>query len=225
MVPGYNRLMHDIHAVLFDYGLVLSGPPNSEAWARLQRLTGLDAPALHREYWAYRDDYDRGILTADAYWNIVAKAAGTVFDGATRTRLKEEDVNLWTDLNEPMVAWVARLHDAGVRTGILSNIGDAMAEGIRAKFDWIGRFHHTLWSHSLRMLKPEPAIYLAAANGLKTAPQHILFIDDRIENIRAAEAAGMTGIVYASHPGFVEEMQSRGFDDLLHPFRLTDSTA
>ena len=204
-------------ALLFDYGMVLSGPPNAEAWIALQRTTGLDAPTLQREYWAHRDDYDRGTLSADAYWDRVAGGGGTTFSAGTRAELNAHDVSLWTDLNEPMIAWVSRLHRAGIRTGILSNIGDAIAAGIQAKFDWIGRFHHALWSYSVRMRKPEPAIYLAAAAGLGKRPEQILFIDDREENIRGAEAVGMPGIVYRSHQDFVLRMQLSGYRALLDP--------
>ena len=213
--------MSSISAVLFDFGNVLSGPPDPAVWLRMQQMSGLNAATLDREYWTPRDDYDRGTLTGEAYWDAVAENAGTNFTREQRTKLLALDVELWTSMNEPMLAWVRELHEAGVRTGILSNIGDAMAEGIRAKFDWIGRFHHAIWSHSLKMRKPEPEIYAAAAHGLGVAPQHILFIDDKVENIDAAIAAGMQGIVYIDHAAFEAEMERQGYAGLLHPVSLS----
>ena len=126
-------------------------------------------------------------------------------------------------MNEPMLAWVGELHAAGVRTGILSNIGDAMEAGICAKFEWIGRFDYALWSHALNMRKPEAPIYDAAANGLGVRPDRILFIDDKRENIEAAEAAGMQGIVYTDHDGFEREMVRRGYSYLLRPAKLVNT--
>ena len=209
--------MQEIKAVLFDFGMVLSGPPSVSAWAEMRQVSGLDEQTLQREYWAHRDDYDRGTVGSVDYWHRVAAGAQVSFSEQTIAKLTALDVALWTEMNEPMVAWVQALHRAGVRTGILSNIGDAMAQGICEKFDWIGDFHHAVWSHALKMRKPEPAIYLAAAEGLGVPVEQILFIDDRAENIEAAEKFGMQGVVYAGHDAFTEQMRTRGYGHLLQP--------
>ncbi|WP_419806808.1 HAD family hydrolase [Terriglobus sp.] len=209
--------MKQVQAVLFDFGMVLSRPPVPAVWTEMQRVSGLDERTLQRLYWAHRDDYDRGTLDGTPYWNRVAADADREFTPEQRDQLLALDVELWTDMNLPMLAWVKLLHRAGVRTGILSNIGDAMAEGIRRKFDWIGDFHHAVWSHALRLRKPEQAIYAAAAEGLGVPPGQILFVDDKEENIRAAEQFGMQGIVYSDHVTFQAEMEARGFHYLLQP--------
>ena len=116
-----------------------------------------------------------------------------------------------------MLDWAQRLQRAGVRTGILSNLGDAMAAGVLARFDWLGHFNHCTWSHTLGIAKPEPAIYLHAAEGLRTEPRAILFIDDRADNVEGARAAGMQAVQYTSHTAFVAEMEANGFAHLLHP--------
>ena len=204
-----------IDAVLFDYGLVLSAAPDPAAWARMRAITSLDEDPLHTAYWAYRHDYDRGTLNGTAYWHAVAAHAGTTFDPSQIAALNAADTDLWTQLNTPMVEWAARLQRAGIRTGILSNIGDAIAEGICAKLPWLSGFDHRTWSHELFLAKPEPAIYLKTAEALKTPPANILFIDDREENIAAAEAVGMQAIRYTTHAEFEHEMQTRGFGWLL----------
>jgi putative hydrolase of the HAD superfamily len=205
-----------IDVVLFDFGQVLSLPPNAAAWARIRAITGLDEEPLHAAYWASRHDYDRAALTGRAYWHAVASHAGIKLDDAQIAALFIADVDLWTDLNQPMVQWAARLQHAGIRTGILSNIGDAIAEGIIARLPWLSAFDHFTWSHALFMAKPEPAIFLQTAAALNAPPPNILFIDDREDNIAAASAVGMQTIHYTNHPAFEREMHQRGFDSLLH---------
>ena len=61
-----------IRAVLFDYGLVLSAPPDPAAWARMKAITGLDEARFDRAYWLPRHDYDRGTHTGPGYWRTVA---------------------------------------------------------------------------------------------------------------------------------------------------------
>jgi len=204
-----------VDAVLFDYGQVLSGPPDPAAWARMRAITRLSEEALHIAYWAFRHDYDRGALTGPAYWDEVAAHASVAFDATQGAALLDTDVDLWTQLNLPMVEWAARLQGAGMRTGILSNIGDAIAEGIYAKLPWLAGFDHCTWSYALGMAKPEPAIYIVTAKALSTEPARILFIDDREENIAAAEAVGMQAIQYTGHPEFERAMLGRGFGSLL----------
>ncbi len=209
--------MTQVKAVLFDYGMVLSAPPDPAAWARIRTITSLDEDILHREYWAYRHAYDRGDLTVEAYWHKAAAGAGIVLTPTQLTELIAADLDLWSQINEPMLEFAQRLQRAGVRTGILSNIGDAMSAGLVAKYDWLSAFDHRTWSHALNLAKPEPAIYLHAAEGLHTPPANILFIDDKTENIEAALAVGMQAIRYTTHNAFEHEMHTRGLDHLLQP--------
>lgn len=212
--PAANAA-YRVDAVLFDYGMVLSGPPDPQAWALLRFITGLDEDRLHAAYWKFRHDYDRGALSGRAYWQAVAADTGITLDEVQISALAAADVDVWTSLNPPMVEWARQLQRAQVRTGILSNIGDCIGDGVRAKLPWLAGFDQCLWSHALGMAKPDPAIYVKAAEALHTAPAGILFLDDREENIRAAAAVGMQTLHYTGHAAFEHEMRERGFSSLL----------
>lgn len=203
-----------IQAVLFDYGLVLTGPPDPAAWARMQQLTGHDEPALQAAYWTPRHAYDRGDLTGHDYWSQVA---GPEAQDPILSQLIDADTDLWTVPNQPMIDWAISLQRAGIRTGILSNLGDSMMHGVLARCPWLNGFYHHTWSHTLNLAKPEPAIYAHAAAGLDTPPEHILFVDDRADNIEAAHRAGLQTLQYTTHEAFAAEMHARGLDALLDP--------
>lgn len=204
--------MPPVHAVLFDFGKVLSLPPDPNVWQQMIQVSGLSEQQLEDGYWKFRDDYDAGLLAGDEYWrHIVGEAASQ----QQLNDLKAADVALWTQMNQPMLDWVAALHRHGFRTGILSNMPDAMAEGICAQFDWITNFDHAVWSHALKLRKPQPEIYRAAIEGLNTPAENILFLDDKPENIQAAEEAGIQGILYDDHDRFEREMHARGLGHLL----------
>jgi putative hydrolase of the HAD superfamily len=210
-------VISNIQAVLFDYGMVLSGPPDASAWARMRSITALDEDVFHREYWAHRHPYDRGDLSGSLYWQKVATGAGlATLSPEQLSALIQADIDLWTEPNQPMIDWARQLQQAGIRTGILSNLGDEMNIGIVEKFPWLEDFHHRTWSHTLNLAKPEAAIYRHAAEGLGTAPEHILFLDDRLDNIEAAHAAGMHAIQYLNHADFLAEMKREGLGALLH---------
>jgi putative hydrolase of the HAD superfamily len=204
-----------VKAVLFDYGKVLSGPEKAESWNGMRDLLELSEEKFREVYWTYRDDYDRGALSGTGYWSNIARDVAFPLDDNSLVELKKLDVEMWTDLNLPMVEWAHRLKSAGIRTGILSNIGDAMEEGVRAKFPWLEGFTHATWSHLVKMRKPEPEIYAAAAKGLGVEPGEVLFIDDREDNIAGARAVGMRGVVYVLHGDFEREMERMGLGALL----------
>jgi putative hydrolase of the HAD superfamily len=199
--------------VLFDYGVVLSGPPDPAAWARMRDVTGLTEPEFRAAYWAPRHDYDRGFYTGAEYWLAAGRHAGLELTPSQVADLIDADSALWTQVNQPMVDWALRLQATGTPTGILSNLGDAMTEGVLARQGWLSGFDRLIWSHALKLAKPDPEIYRLAAEGW-FAPESILFIDDRENNYDGALAAGMQAIHYTTQAAFEQEMARRGLGEL-----------
>ena len=200
--------------MLFDYGVVLSGPPDPAAWARMREITRLPEAEFSAAYWAPRHDYDRGFHTGRDYWLTAGHLAGLELTETQLAALIDADNALWTQVNRPMVDWALRLQAAGTPTGVLSNLGDAMTEGVLARQPWLAGFDHLLWSHTLKLAKPEPEIYRHAAEGLGFAPANILFIDDRADNVAGGLASGMQAILYTAQPAFEAEMHARGLGEL-----------
>jgi len=215
--------MIPIKAVLFDYGMVLSGPPDPDAWDHMRSITGLSEDLFHTVYWAHRHAYDRGDLDAETFWNQAVSATKALLTPDQLSALVAADVDYWSTLNHPMLAWVERLQGAGFPTGILSNMPAPMETGLRARHRWIDAFNHHTWSHAVNLAKPEAAIYLHAAQGLGLPTANILFLDDKAENIEAARATGMQAILYTDFPALEREMTARGIGDLLQFQRTTAS--
>ena len=178
------------------------------------RVTGMTQAQFDPAYWAGRPEYDRGGLTAQQYWQAVGRHSGLTLTQQQVSELIAADNQLWTQPNPPMIAWVHRLHAAGTPTGILSNLGDAMTDGVLAAFPWLARFTHLLFSHRVGVIKPDPMIYRHAAEGLGVPVGEILFIDDREENIAGALATGMQSIRYTTQAAFELEVEARGLSAL-----------
>ena len=177
----------------------------------------MDEERFRAIYWRHRDDYDRGTLNSVAYWERVAHDLHRPLDAKKLSALIAADNAHWTQPNQAMIDWAAALQSAGIKTGILSNIGDAMEAGIVARFPWIADFTHRTFSHRLGIAKPDAAIYQHAAEGLGVPTGEILFVDDREENVAAARAAGMHAIQYIDHADFLQQMQAAGFSGLIAP--------
>ncbi len=87
---------------------------------------------------------------------------------------------------------VVRQARQGRRTGILSNTCRAHWEWI-CKQNWSvvqGGFEERILSFQVGAMKPDPKIYATAETAAGVAPERILFLDDKIENVQAAIARG-----------------------------------
>ena len=200
-----------LRAVIFDYGMVLSAPPDLRARANLLAITGLAEVDFDRHYWAHRHAYDLGELNGHTYWPRFAQSAGLKFTPQEVENLIENDVMMWTSINEPMLAWAGQLQDAGIRTAILSNMGQEVLRYMRQEFSWLAAFDHHTWSCELGIAKPDPAIYTRTVESLAVAPAEALFLDDKQENVTAAQSVGLEAIVFRDVAKLEEELQRRGF--------------
>jgi putative hydrolase of the HAD superfamily len=187
-----------LRAVVFDYGMVLTDGQNAEAHAELMRLTGLGRESFEPLYWARRHEYDLGELTGRAFWQDFLHRAGIAAGNGLVEELNAVDARMWTSVNPEMLAWQQALKERGIKTAILSNMGDNVLENMRRTFDWLERFDVLVWSFELRMAKPDPAIYRHTLEQLGVAAGEALFIDDRAVNVEAARALGMRALEFST---------------------------
>lgn len=209
-----------LRAVIFDYGLVLSGPAVPEARARLLELTGLAPQTFDAHYWKYRLDYDRGTLNGRTYWETIARDAGLTLTSQQIDKLIEQDVLLWASANPVMLDWVIRVRQSGMKIAILSNMGEDLLAHMRKNFRWLDDFHHLTWSCELDMIKPEAAIYLHTLEKLAVAPAETLFLDDKIENVEGARSVGMHALQFHDAKRLQADLVKVGWASELPPVAL-----
>lgn len=116
-----------------------------------------------------------------------------------------------------VVAWLARLREAGFRQGIASSAPpaniDALVDelGLRGYFDVIG-------SGADIPAKPDPALFLEVARRLDVPPVHCIVVEDAVAGVEAAKRAGMNCIaVTTTNPAEVlqaADMVVASLDDL-----------
>jgi putative hydrolase of the HAD superfamily len=197
-----------IRAVIFDYGMVLSHPQDPAALENLLAITGLDRDTFDNHYWAHRHAYDMGKLNGRSYWQQFAADASIELTATDIERLIENDVLMWCTINEPMLAWAQALAESGFRIGILSNMGEDTLSYMRQEFAWLGDFHHHTWSCELGIAKPDPGIYIYTCEKLGVAPSEALFLDDKIENVEAAQRVGLHAIQFTNITQLQQDLAS-----------------
>ncbi len=201
-----------LRAVIFDYGMVLTGPPDSDAHDEMIRITGLPPERFETLYWADRHAYDEGKLSGVAFWQKFLRDAELDVGPEVFAELNRQDARMWTTQNPVMVAWQARLREHGLRTAILSNMGDSVLESIKREFQWIENFDVLVWSYQLRLAKPDPEIYLYTLQKLGTRPDETLFLDDKQINIDAAHDLGIQAIQFSTVERLRHDLINAGLD-------------
>jgi putative hydrolase of the HAD superfamily len=201
-----------LRAVIFDFGMVLTGTPNQEAHAAMVRVTGLPVERFESFYWADRHAYDEGKLTGIAFWQKFLRDAQLDLGNGTVEELNRLDARMWTTQNPAMVAWQLCLKQHGIRTAILSNMGDSVLESIQREFKWLEEFDALVWSYQLRIAKPDPEIYLHTLQKLGVRPEEALFIDDKRVNVDAAIALGLKSLEFSTIDKLRADLIDAGLD-------------
>lgn len=198
-------------AVIFDYGEVLSHPPTQQETERLAAFFRISVDSLPALWGKNRGPYDRGDLTPEAYWSMLAEDAGTRIAPAQLEQIRHLDVTMWSNVNSSMVDWALELRNSGVKVGLLSNMHAEMVAHVRKQFTWIKDFDFVTFSGDVGLIKPEPAIYEHTLRGLGAKPAETIFLDDREINVRAARALGMSAIRFHSIAQLRSELEATGF--------------
>lgn len=104
-----------------------------------------------------------------------------------------------------MYELVQDLKNRGVGVYGLTNWPAETFTEARRRFRTIGSIENYVVSSSVRLVKPDPAVYRLLLSKFSLKPEECLFIDDREDNVNAAIRLGMSGIVY---PGSADKLQS-----------------
>lgn len=149
----------------------------------------IDWPGFHAEFSRH--------VGATPHPALLAKAASDMFA-----------------LNVEMLPVIAGLERAGIPLGILSNTcGIHWDHLLRRRYAILpGNVTTTVLSHEVATMKPEPAIYAAAAAAAGVAPEEIFFCDDIPAHVEAARACGWDAEVFVSASGLIAALHRRGLN-------------
>jgi epoxide hydrolase-like predicted phosphatase len=189
--PMRGRARHT--ALLIDFGGVLTTSV-WESFADFCARRGLEVDSVRR---LFRAD-------PDALADLRGLETGNLSEGEFELRFAKrlglaEPAGLIDDMfegmqpHEPMLAAVAATRAAGIRTGLVSNSWSTSHYDRDLLTDL---FDAVVISAEVGLHKPEPEIYLLAAERIGAEPRECVFVDDLRENCAGAEAVGMTAILH-----------------------------
>ncbi|MBN1120139.1 MAG: HAD family phosphatase [Anaerolineae bacterium] len=202
-------------AIIFDYGRVLVGPIDDDAFdanlTRLARGYGFDQGT---DLWNHIylsqgwEDAKRGRLSHADFWAERLAALG-IMTFEDRAAFKSRLFAYW-GLMPGMDALLRELQPV-CRLAVLSNTSrQGFAGYLVQRRGFGGLFDKVISSAEVGFAKPEPEIYQIALDRLHIQPKQALFIDDLKRNTDAAETLGIPSIVFTTADALREDLKNRG---------------
>lgn len=194
-----------VAACLFDFGGVLTSPV-WDTFSSFCRAEGLDPDSIKQ---LFRKDpgaledlrkLEAGQIEPEAFEKSFGDRLGVADARGLIDRLFEN-----MNPEEEMLSAVGAIKAAGIKTGLVSNSWRT-DQYDRAMLD--GMFDDVVISGEVGMHKPNPDIYLLAAERLEVDPASCVFIDDLRENCHGAEAVGMQAVRHRETEGTLLALES-----------------
>jgi len=94
-------------------------------------------------------------------------------------------------LNEGAARAVEYVHGLGFRLALASSSPMRLIRAVLSLGGLADRFEVVLTAEDEEQGKPDPAVYRSAARALRAAPERCLAVEDSVNGVRSAKAAGM----------------------------------
>jgi putative hydrolase of the HAD superfamily len=198
-----------IRALVLDFGGVISLPQRSENVKNILQTLNIEHDEFMQVYLYQRRDFDQGRIRAKQFWLNVLDELGLESENGKIPYLIREDITSWTTINDLMIQFISENRGKFYKTALLSNMPIDVLEYMRKEFRWLELFDQKVFSCEVGVNKPDHEIYETCLNALNIPADDCLFVDDALENVRAALALDMHAVQFRTFPDFVDEFNQK----------------
>lgn len=150
--------------------------------------------------------YCRGETTEDLYLERVVRANGWhITLPLLRAAIRQNFGTI-----EGTQEIITKLHRHGYRLALLSDHGREWVDYIEHKFAHHKLYDRVFYSYEIGVCKPDARAYRYVLEKLEVAPEHCLFIDDKLQNVRAAEELGIRSLQFMSASALKDSLRELG---------------
>ena len=171
--------------VVFDLGRLVFAQDPAKSTAEFKQFFSYVSLTPMPQFWV---DYDMGVLSIDQVADELAAYRGV------EPAFAREMIQIAIGKQEtiaPTAELIADLKQAGYRLYVLSNMSREFIDFLREQ-EVYANFDGDVVSCEVGVVKPMPEIYDVLLERFSLEPSETIFIDDRRENIDAAEAKGIS---------------------------------
>lgn len=156
----------------------------------------------------WHKEHDRGLSFADG----IEKRSAQFPEYADWIYLFDQR---WPEtIGEPCDQTVQLLEDLierNIPCFALTNFSAEKFPAFKKRHAWTDFFSGIIVSGEEKVIKPDPRIFHITLDRFNLDPETVLFVDDRVENILAAEGLGMTGHIFKTPKNLGAVLKKTGF--------------
>jgi glucose-1-phosphatase len=193
----------------FDLGKVLVNFSVEQLLQQLGDAAGVSSERVRDAIFAGNllNDHETGRLSSRQFYDAFCSMTGTQPDF---DRLIKAAAEIF-DLNLPVLPIVAQLQQAGYRLGILSNTCETHWEYCVRRYPILSDiFSVHVLSYKIGAVKPDAAIFQAAAKMAGCRPEELFFVDDIAGHVAGAKAVGIDAVQFTTAEALADELRRRG---------------
>lgn len=195
----------DIEWIVFDVGNVLFGDALGPKIKDLCIKYDLDRFVVRRSMNAHRAEADLGHIDEPEFWSRVLLDCGVVADAA------DCSIDSYIFPIAESIEVVKDCRSRGFYTAVISNDSFELSRLRKKECNAGDLFHEIIISSNYGVTKPSPELYEVFLARVRTSADRCLFIDDRIENVWAADELGFHTYHFETPPrlaGYVQTLNS-----------------
>ena len=197
-----------IRNIIFDIGNVLT----DYRWEGFLADKGFDAEMIQKiakasvmhPAWA---EYDRGTWTDEQVLAAFVKDA---------PQLERELYQAFTSIagivtpRAYAIPWLQELKAKGYHVYYLSNFSHKAEVECADALNFLPEMEGGILSYKEHLIKPEPEIYRTLLDKFNLVADECVFLDDRRENIEAAETQGIHTVLFTTYQDALEKLKTYG---------------
>ncbi|MCH5269135.1 MAG: HAD family phosphatase [Lachnospiraceae bacterium] len=197
-----------IKTIIFDIGNVLTEFCWSKYFADFnysgETLKRLAAATVLSDDWK---EYDLGNLSDEKVLDLFI-ANDPAIEKELRESLRNVDGIL--EQCDYTIPWIEELKAKGYLVLYLSNFSEKVLRDCNRIMGFLPHMDGGILSCRVHLVKPDPAIYRLLLETYDLSAEECVFLDDVPENIEAAEALGIHGIVFENQTQARKELEKLG---------------
>lgn len=199
-----------ITTIIFDIGNVLADFTWREHFAGFgyddAMIERLAAATVMSPRW---NEYDRGLLPDQEIEDSLISNDPEI---ASDIHKVLADVKTLVRRNDYAIPWINDLKSKGYRCLYLSNFSRKAETACAHALDFLPYMDGGILSYQDKVIKPMPEIYQLLIDRYDLKPEECVFMDDTLQNLKAAEKFGIHTICFQNQAQTIEELRAMGVD-------------
>lgn len=188
-----------IKAVVFDLGGVIfsSNATSYEGREKVAKEWGISAKELQKFWFERRENLITGKISEDTFLNdLISKYNLNMSLDQIKDHIRRSDI-----VNEEMIKIISALKQQYKIFALTNDVKEWVEFRINA-FNLNKHFDIIFSSSEIGLLKPDKRIYQYVLEKINLAPEEIIFIDDREENVKASLNLGIKSFHFTNAKEF-----------------------